>query len=83
VSLDPTSPAPPVVPGHSSKVARSERSELLTADDLAKRWRLPRTDQVYRLAREGKLPAVRIGRYVRFRLEAIEIFEREGGTADG
>jgi excisionase family DNA binding protein len=38
------------------------------------------TAQVYRLAREGRLPVVRLGRYRRFRLEAVEAFEVEGGT---
>ena len=36
-------------------------------------------DQVYRLTRDGKLSTVRLGRYYRYRLDAIESFEREGG----
>jgi predicted DNA-binding transcriptional regulator AlpA len=36
-------------------------ARLLTADELAAVWQVPRA-QVYRLAREGRLPAVRIGR---------------------
>jgi excisionase family DNA binding protein len=47
---------------------------LLTADELAERWQVERS-QVYRLAREGRIPAVRIGRYLRFRLDLIEEFE--------
>lgn len=52
---------------------------LLTADDLATRWQVSR-NHVYRLAREGKLPAVELGRYRRFRIAAIEEFESKGGT---
>lgn len=48
---------------------------LLTADELAERWQVPKT-QVYRLAREGRIPVVVIGRYYRFRLDAIEAWER-------
>ena len=53
--------------------------QLLTADDLASRWQV-RTSHVYRLAREGKIPTVELGRYRRWRLEAIEQFERDGGV---
>jgi excisionase family DNA binding protein len=47
---------------------------LLTADDLADRWRVPKS-HVYRLTREGAIPAVRLGRYYRYRIDAIERFE--------
>jgi excisionase family DNA binding protein len=66
----------------TSPVADTERSEagrLLTADQLAKRWQVPRS-QVYRLTRSGRLSPVRVGRYYRYRLEAIEAFEIEGGS---
>jgi excisionase family DNA binding protein len=56
-------------------------SQLLTADQLAERWQLERS-QVYRLARDGRLPCVRLGRYRRFRLADIERFEADGGTDD-
>lgn len=49
---------------------------LLTADDLADRWRVPKS-HVYRLTREGAIPAVRLGRYYRYKLEAIEAFEQQ------
>lgn len=55
-------------------------TRLLTADDLAARWQVPQ-GHVYRLAREGKLPVVRLGRYRRFRLAEIEGFEMAGGVA--
>jgi excisionase family DNA binding protein len=61
---------------------RQDPDRLLTADDLAKRWQVP-APHVYRLARERKLTAVNLGRYRRFRLDAVEEFERNGGTGDG
>lgn len=51
---------------------------LLTADDLAERWRVPKS-QVYRLTRERRIPAVRLGRYYRYSLPQIEAFEAKGG----
>lgn len=53
-------------------------SRLLTAEELADRWQLP-AHTIYRLTREGKLPAVKIGRYRRYRVDAIEAFEQDGG----
>lgn len=49
--------------------------QLLTADQLAVRWQVPKS-HVYRLAREGAIPVVELGRYRRFRLDAIEQFEQ-------
>ena len=57
----------------------SERSQLLTADQVAERWQVPKA-HVYRLTREGQLPTVRLGRYCRYRLAAIEAWEAHGGT---
>lgn len=54
-------------------------AQLLTAEQVAERWQV-RTAQVYRLTRAGRLPAVRIGRYYRYRLAALEAFEVEGGV---
>ena len=53
----------------------STPSHLLTADELADRWRVPKS-HVYRLTRDGLIPAVRLGRYYRYRLDAIEAWER-------
>jgi excisionase family DNA binding protein len=53
---------------------------LLTASDVAARWQVPKA-HVYRLAREGKVPAVMLGRYRRFRLAAVEEFEASGGCS--
>jgi excisionase family DNA binding protein len=33
---------------------------------------------VYRLTRDGKIPVVKLGRYYRYRLDAIESFELGG-----
>ena len=49
--------------------------QLLTAEQLAARWQIP-TSHVYRLAREGRIPVVSLGRYRRFHPAAIERFER-------
>jgi excisionase family DNA binding protein len=49
---------------------------LLTADQLAVRWQVPKS-HVYRLTREGRIPTVRLGRYYRYRLAAVEAWERQ------
>ena len=54
---------------------------LLTAEDLAARWQVPRT-HIYRLSRSGQLPTVRLGKYVRYQLAEVEQFEQAGGTAE-
>jgi excisionase family DNA binding protein len=60
----------------SSSPSEIHPSPLLDAEQLAARWQVT-TGQVYRLAREGRLPTVRIGRYYRFRLSSIEAWELE------
>lgn len=57
-------------------------SQLLDADDLALRWKIPKS-HVYRLAREDRLPYVALGRYKRFAPAAVEQFETTGGTEGG
>ena len=52
---------------------------LLTAEQVAERWQVPK-EQVYRHTREGRLGVVRVGRYYRYRVEAVEAFEVEGGS---
>ena len=52
---------------------------LLTADDLAARWQVPK-GQIYRLTREGQIPTVQLGKYYRYALAAVEEFEAAGGT---
>jgi len=53
---------------------------LMTAEDLAARWQVPKS-HVYRLTRDGRVPAVKLGKYYRFRPVAVEAFEAEGGVA--
>lgn len=48
--------------------------QLLTAEQLADRFQVP-VSQIYRLTRDGTLPAVRLGRYYRYSPAAIEQFE--------
>ena len=63
---------------------RRERAEvertgtLLTADELAEILGVP-TGWIYRQSRAGAIPTVKLGRYYRYRLEAIQrwIVERE------
>jgi excisionase family DNA binding protein len=42
-------------------------------------WGVPRS-HVYRLAHNGQVPCVRLGRYFRFSVPVIEEFERSGGA---
>jgi excisionase family DNA binding protein len=54
-------------------------NRLLTAKDVAERWQVSPA-HVYGLARAGKIPTVAIGRYYRFRLDALIEWEQQGGT---
>ena len=78
-------PQPPrsaaAAPSFGQASAPPEAGRLLTAEQLATRWSVPKA-HVYRLAREGRLPTVELGRYRRWRLDAIDAFEREGGAAN-
>lgn len=53
----------------------------VTAEDLRERWNLDNVETIYRWAREGKLPAVKLGEHrqspVRFRWSDILAFEEE------
>jgi len=63
-------------------VSVSTTDRLLTAEELRARWQLKTKDAVYRLTREGVIPAgavVKLGRFYRYRLEGIEAFEKQGG----
>lgn len=51
--------------------ARVREGALLTADDVAVLLSVPKS-WVYAEARAGRIPHVTLGRYRRFRLEAIE-----------
>jgi hypothetical protein len=55
--------------------------EILTAEQLAERWQVEK-QWVYAKCRTGQLPKIPLpGKYVRFRLDVIERFER--GELDG
>lgn len=57
-------------------------TQLLTAKQVAERWRVS-VEQVYAMTRSREIPALRLGRLYRYKLEAIERFEnRDDGTAD-
>jgi excisionase family DNA binding protein len=66
-----------VPPGFSSMSGLQE-TIVLTPAQLAERWQVAKA-QVYRLTREGKLPAFEVGRYYRYRLDQIEAYEAFGG----
>lgn len=53
---------------------------LLTAKDVAAMLGVP-VSWVYTQAREGRIPTVRLGRYARFRREAVEAWVSELETA--
>lgn len=55
---------------------------LLEAEDVA-RYMGMTTDWVYREVRAGRLPHIRLGRYVRFRRESIEAWLRSRERAAG
>ena len=50
--------------------------KLLTADELAERLGM-KTEWVWAQARAGRIPHVRLGRYLRFRESAVEEWLRE------
>ncbi|WP_037411377.1 helix-turn-helix domain-containing protein [Candidatus Solirubrobacter pratensis] len=54
-------------------------NRLLMAEEVAERWQVP-ASHVYRLAREERLPVVKLGRYRRFRPADVEAFEAAGGV---
>lgn len=57
-------------------------AQLLTAEQLAERWQVG-VAQVYRLTRQGEIPTVKLGRYVRYRVDLIEQWEAGTVDADG
>ncbi|MDN3309594.1 helix-turn-helix domain-containing protein [Microbacterium oryzae] len=47
---------------------------LLTPDDVAARWSIPRR-HVLELARRKQVASIKVGRYVRFEQAAVERYE--------
>jgi excisionase family DNA binding protein len=54
--------------------------QLLTPQQLADRWQVPK-QHVYRLTRRGDIPHLKLGKYIRYRLDWIEAYEREQANA--
>ena len=57
--------------GHPATQAKSEVEPLLKAADLAQLLNVPQS-RLESAARQGRIPAVRVGRYVRFRRSEVE-----------
>jgi excisionase family DNA binding protein len=58
-------------------------AQLLTAEQLAERWQVEK-GWIYAKVRSGELPKIPLpGKYVRFRLDTIEAFERGELVSNG
>jgi excisionase family DNA binding protein len=57
-----------------------QSKKYLKAPELAERYAVTPW-RIYELARDGHLPAIRLGRSVRFDPEALAAWEAQGGTA--
>jgi excisionase family DNA binding protein len=64
------------VPSSLPRRSRHNASPLLTAGEVAILLGVPRT-WVYEQSRAGRIPTVTLGRYRRYRLEAIEAWLRQ------
>ena len=54
-----------------SNMSENKNGPIFTVDDLSDYLRIPKST-VYKLVRERKIPAQKIGRHWRFRKEAID-----------
>ncbi len=79
-SPQPVRPQPVRRPGDVRAGEQVSALQLLTAEQVAERWQVPKA-HVYRLARDGRVPVVELGRWYRWRLADLEAFEAAGGTA--
>lgn len=72
--------------GSGATLAPRDPRMLLTVDEVAERLRVTKC-WIYTEVRAGRLPHVRLGRYVRFRADAIdswiEEIERGGASTNG
>ncbi|MGE5235820.1 MAG: helix-turn-helix domain-containing protein [Acidobacteriota bacterium] len=57
--------------GSATRLADEDPRTLLTAEEVAERLRVTKC-WIYAEVRAGRLPHVRLGRYVRFRVAAID-----------
>src|SRR4029079_5876958 len=55
---------------HEDAAANGNRTELLTAEELAAKLKLP-ISWVYEQSRQDKIPTHRIGKYIRFDLQEV------------
>ena len=58
------------------------QNKLLTADAVAEHFSMS-TESIYRLTRQGVLPAVKIGRSYRYDLDTLEAWKAQNSTAGG
>jgi len=58
-------------------------TEILTAEDVCQYLKIPRST-LYKLSRDKKIPAFRVGRHWRFNRKKIEewVDNQEGGKSD-
>ena len=61
---------------------KAEDSVIMTVKDVAKYLRMSEA-KVYRLVKEGLLPAVRIGKTWRFRKDLLDDWLKEGSRNEG
>jgi excisionase family DNA binding protein len=66
-------------PSHGTGELTQPGNQLLTIPQVSERLALP-VGRVYELARQGKLPVVRVGKYVR--VHAVELARWIGGRRD-
>jgi excisionase family DNA binding protein len=59
------------MPAPAATCIEPDAGHMMTADELAKLYRVPKS-WFYELARQGRLPCQRLGRYVRFERAVIE-----------
>lgn len=52
-------------------MAENKPGAILTVDEISDYLKIPKST-IYKLVREGKIPAQKIGRHWRFRKEAID-----------
>ena len=78
--MDPLHPATPTHPVSGTE-ARSNGA-LLTADQVAELLGVPKS-WVYEQSRAGRIPTVTLGRYRRYRREAIDAWLEQLEAADG
>lgn len=62
-----------IMAGHMPTLS-AEQPDLLTMAEASKRLSIPES-RAYELARQGKLPAVRIGKYVRVSAKALAEYQ--------